>query len=151
MKTTTYGGHIGHNIPEPNGENVKVETFNGNIVLVPQYVFHILGNLDYRYRHGHGDLDYGYRAGNAGIINIQIGQHLGLCDRHERLSNWCNPDVPLKKRLKALDNPTQYDPKELFYFENKHCGFISACFHFITAYVRCLFPQLWVVLGKAKI
>lgn len=148
---TTYGGRVKEIVPIPQGSPIEVETFNGNIVLVPLEVFRTLGNLDYRFRHSRGDLDYGYRAKKSGIKMIQVGKHLGECDRHERLSTWCNPDVPLKKRLHVLKSPTQYNPSEAFYFERKHFGLPTAFFHYITLYLRCLCPKLWVLLGKAKI
>ena len=89
-------------IPTPNGRLTEVTHFNGNIVLIPQYVYHILGNLDYYFTHSKGDFDYGLRAQKKGIKMFQVGEVLGECDLHETLDKWCNPDIPFKQRWKAL-------------------------------------------------
>lgn len=134
----------------PNGSLQEAVTFNGNIVLIPRDVFLQVGNLDYYYRHSHGDTDYGFRAHALGIKIYQSGKYLGECDRHEKLPVWCNPDIPLKKRIKSLNLPTQYSPKEAFHYERKHYGIKTALFHQITIYLRLLFPTFWSKVLKAK-
>lgn len=134
----------------PNGTLKEAETFNGNVVLIPRDVFNQVGNLDYYYRHSHGDTDYGFRAHKLGIKIYQSEKYLGECDRHEKLPQWCNPDTPLKKRIEFLNLPTQYSPKEAFYYERKHYGLKTALFHQITIYVRLLFPSFWSKVLKAK-
>ena len=147
----SYGGYINKVAVKPNGIPQKIQKFNGNIVLVPQYVYTVIGNLDYNYIHSHGDFDYGYRAQKAQIEAFQTAMYLGDCDRHDKLPMWCNPEYPLIKRLKSIRNPTQYDPFEVFYYESKHFGILRASFHYITAYLRCIFPRIWILFGKAKI
>lgn len=151
-ETITYGGRYdGIHLKKPNGMPIKVKSFNGNIVLIPQYVFNILGNLDYTYRHSKGDTDYGFRASEAGIEIFQANKFLGECNRHETHAKWCNPNIPLKERWKALFSPTGYNPQEQFYYERKHFGLWIAIFHHITTYLRCLFPRFWIKIGHAKI
>ena len=140
----TYGGRLSNGkIPIPNGTTVEVTHFNGNIVLVPMYIYHILGNLDYYFTHSKGDFDYGLRAKKKGIKIYQAGQHLGECDLHENIDKWCNPEIPFHQRWKALHRPTGMPPKETFHLEKRHCGLMKASFHYCTIYLRCLFPQLW--------
>lgn len=110
----TYGGRIKGKVPTPNGITIEVEHFNGNIVLVPQSVFRILGNLDWYFTHSKGDFDYGLRAKKHGIKMYQVGEPLGECDAHETLDTWCNPDVPLKKRWAMLYRPNGMPPKKPF-------------------------------------
>lgn len=141
----TYGGHLSNGtIPEPKGELIKVHYFNGNIVLIPRYVYQKLGNLDYYFSHSKGDFDYGLRASKLGINIYQAGCYLGICERHESLDKWCNPDVPLRQRLKMLNRPNGMPPMETFYFEKKHMGLFIAMFHFCTVYIRCFIPQIWI-------
>ena len=148
----TYGGRLRNGeIPRPNGKLTSVEYFNGNIVLIPCYVFQKLGNLDYYFTHSKGDFDYGLRAKKAGIEMYQAGSFLGECELHESLDKWCNPDVPFKQRWKTLHKPNGMPPKETFHLENRHYGLIYASFHFITVYIRCLLPKLWIILNKAKL
>lgn len=151
-KNVTYGGRLKDNeIPTPNGELVPVHHFNGNIVLIPRYVFNKLGNLDYYYTHSKGDFDYGLRALKAGIEMYQVGECLGECDLHETLDKWCNPNVPFAQRWKMLYRPNGMPPNETFYLERRHNGLLIATFHYITIHIRCLLPNLWVKLNKAKL
>lgn len=140
----TYGGRLkDRKIPSPNGRLVKVNHFNGNIVLIPQAVYSVLGNLDPYFTHSKGDFDYGLRAKKVGIDIYQAGEVLGECDAHPTLDKWCNPDVPLAQRWKMLNRPNGMPPKETFYLEKRHIGFVTACLHYVTIYVRCLCPKLW--------
>ena len=149
---TTYGGRTASSkVPDPIGELQRVRTFNGNIVLIPAFVYNKVGNLDYTFRHSMGDLDYGYRASKQGIGIFQSANYLGVCDRHGTYPNWCNPKVDIKKRWKVLFSPTGYNPKERFYFEHKHYGFITATFHTALIYLRCIFPKFWILIKHDKI
>lgn len=145
----TYGGRLGNNeIPVPNGNLISVCYFNGNIVLVPRYVYNILGNLDYYFTHSKGDFDYGLRALKAGIEMYQVGECLGECDLHESLDKWCNPEVPFVQRWEMLYRPNGMPPNETFHLERRHYGLLMATFHYITVHVRCIFPSLWIKLNK---
>ncbi len=139
----TYGGRIKGKVPMPKGIDIEVDYFNGNIVLVPLFVFNVLGNLDYYFTHSKGDFDYGMRAHKYRIKIFQTGEPLGECDEHKTLDNWCNPHVQLKKRWGMLHRPNGMPPKEIFHFDNRHKGFLVALFHYITVYLRCLFPHIW--------
>lgn len=150
-KGISYGARYDKkHLKAPDGELRESYSFNGNIVLVPKSVFNVVGNLDYRFRHSRGDIDYGLRARKAGFKIYQSAKFLGECDRHESVSNWCNPNINLMKRWKSLNHPTQYSPKEAFYFDKKHYGIGLAVFHQFTLYMRLLFPSLWTIVFKAK-
>lgn len=147
---TTYGGRIPQKgIPEVNGRDVKCITFNGNIVLFPKFVYDSIGNMDPYYSHSGGDIDYGLTATKLGIAIYQVGVHLGACNEHPTLSNWCNPNIPLRKRWMALHRPNGQPPCEVFHLESKFFGIGKATFHYFTTYLHCVFPQLWELLGKA--
>lgn len=139
----TYGGRISNDILKCDGRPCEVKGFDGNIVLVPQQVYMTLGNLDYYYRHGKGDSDYALRARKAGIKMYQCGYVLGICDEHERIDTWCNPDVPFPKRWRAMLEPTGMRPHEWFHYEKK-MSIKMATFHFVTILLRCMFPKLWI-------
>lgn len=144
-KKATYGGRlINGKIPEPNGYIVRVHYFNGNIVLIPKYVYGILGNLDYYFTHSKGDFDYGLRANKAGIESYQVGYFLGECEPHNSLEKWCNPNISFKKRWEAMKKPNGMPPNETFHLEHRHFGLLPALFHYITIHIRCLFPQIWI-------
>jgi GT2 family glycosyltransferase len=141
----TYGGRDKGNLVIPKGDDAEIMGFNGNIVLVPQYVFKILGNLDYYYTHSKGDFDYSIRAQKTGVKMYQVGIPLGSCDVHPTLDKWCDPQIPFKQRWKMLHKPNGMPPKEIFHLE-KQISMMKASFHFMTIYIRCIFPSLWIKL-----
>ena len=140
----TYGGRLNKGLPQPKGQLVEVDHFNGNIVLIPQTVFKKLGNLDWYFTHSKGDFDYGLRAKSQGIKMYQAGEILGECELHERIDKWCNPNVPFKERWKAMWKPNGMLPHETYHLEKRHLGVMAASFHYITIIIRCLFPKLWI-------
>ena len=147
----TYGGRlVNGNIAQLNGNLVQIHHFNGNIVLIPKFVFRKLGNLDYYFTHSKGDFDYGLRAGKLGIKMFQVGSCLGECDVHDCLDKWCNPHIPIKQRLKALYRPNGMPPKETYHLEKRHYGILIALLHYITIHVRCFFPKIWLYKNSKK-
>lgn len=146
-QAVTYGGYVGtmaHNVmPALTGHPVKINFFNGNIVLVPRQVYQVLGNLDNHFRHDKGDFDYGLRAQEAGIGMMLTGKALGICDEHPRADRWRDPELCLKDRWKALRKPTGMAPDEFFYFDRKHHGLLTGLKHYVSIHLQCLFPTLW--------
>ena len=51
----------------PNGRLQPCELINGNIVLIPRYVYQQVGTNDPYFQHAIGDNDYGYRVIEAGL------------------------------------------------------------------------------------
>lgn len=139
----TYGGRNDRAIPPCEGKASEIKLFNGNIVMIPRAVHSILGNLDYYYTHSKGDFDYGIRAGKSGIKMFQCGTVLGICDEHEHIDAWCNPEVPFPKRWQLMLQPNGMPPHETFHYE-KQINVLMAAFHYVTVIVRCIFPQLWI-------
>lgn len=143
----TYGGRLKNGqIPDPVAGMTDVDYFNGNVVLVPKSVYHVLGNLDPYFAHSKGDFDYGMRAKESGIKMVQVGSFVGECDLHEHLDKWCDPSVPFLHRWQCLHRPNGMPPKETFHLEKRHYGILTAAFHYCTIYLRCLFPWVWVKL-----
>ena len=140
----TYSGYNKQGKIVPNGSLQPCDTFNGNCVLIPKFVFQILGNLDWRFRHAIGDLDYGYRAKKAGIKMYVSSDYLGVCDNNPQLPAWARKEVPIMKRIKNLYSPLGYaEPLPFFHFERRNFGLITAIKHFVSIHIRVLFPQLW--------
>lgn len=144
----TYGGRNDGKIPVPNGMLAEVSYFNGNIVLVPSYVYHKLGNLDPYFTHSKGDFDYGLRAKKKGVRIYQAGKILGVCDSHPTIDKWCNPNVKFVERWRALWKPNGMPPHETFHLDRKHKGLIIACIHYVSTISRCCIPILWSKRNK---
>ena len=140
----TYGGRTkSAGLLKPSKELILCELFNGNIALIPNSVFKIVGTNDFIFRHALGDFDYGLRAGKLGVKSYIAPEILGACDEHESLSTWCNPKQPFTKRWKAFRKPTGHNPEKFFIFEKRHKGILIAIFHYFTNHLRVMFPFLW--------
>lgn len=105
---TTYGGYYKNKLLSPNGKLQSCDTFNGNCILIPKFVYAILGNLDWKFRHAIGDMDYGYRAKHAGLKSYITPIYIGYCENNPKLPTWARPEVSLRKRLKNLYSPLGY-------------------------------------------
>ena len=141
--TISYGGRINDKLVIPCNKIAECNSFNGNIVLITRSVYHSLGNLDYYYSHALGDFDYGLRALKSNIRIFQTAEFEGVCEPHNELPRWCNPQVKISERIKAFQSPLGGNPKEIFHFERSHRGAMIAAFHFFTIYLRVIIPQLW--------
>ncbi len=136
---TSYGEMAADGI-RPAGESPRpIDSFNGNIVLVPHDVYRIVGGLSRVYSHGFGDIDYACRARRRGIPIWLAAGHLGSCTM-DKVSTWERPDLPLATRLVALHRPTGCPPWELAFLTVRHGGWF---FPYTVAklYWRTLFPQ----------
>jgi GT2 family glycosyltransferase len=86
----TYGGVVRpsrlrplhYSLIEPRDEPRRVETMNGNCVLLPRDVVERVGNLAAAYTHGMGDYDYGHRAVRAGCEVWVAPGTFGTCSRN---------------------------------------------------------------------
>jgi len=146
-KTITYGGGKFINgivILVPNGKAQECECFNGNVVLIPKYIFNKVGFNDSFYNHSFGDIDYGLTAQKKGIESYVSPNILGECEGHsEKIPIWDNSEYSLKKRWQNLHSPLGLNPRELFYFNKKHFGILFAIRRHISIYIRVVFSGLW--------
>lgn len=140
----TYGLYYKGKLLEPNGLFQSGDGMNGNFVLVPKYVFDILGNLDPYYPHAGGDTDYGLRAIENGIPVCLSKKYIGTCEKHPSLEKWCDPQTPFSIRWKSLNKPKGMPLRVMFYHDKKHKNIVTACFHVITTALHCCFPNLWI-------
>ncbi len=141
----TYGGyyHNSHKIIEPNGQVQKCYFFNGNVVLIPQKVFSVVGYIDPVFQHGFGDYDYGLRARKMGINSYVTSQPIGFCDKNE-LNIWCNPDYTILKRIKHFYSPLGMAPFQHFIYARRHFGVYKALKKILSQHLRLLIPSLWL-------
>lgn len=142
--TVTYGGVIKGKVVSGIDEPHKCETLNGNLVLVPRRVFESIGTNDPFYRHSLGDIDYGLRATEAGFEIWTVSGACGVCDLHERLTVWKDPDQPLRKRWDNFVSPLGNDPIEFYHFRKVHFGTLPAVATFVSNIIHFCFPRLWL-------
>ena len=140
----TYGGYTSDFKLISLSEDAQECSFaSGNIFFIPSSVAHILGNLDYYYRHSLGDFDYGGRAIKAGIKIIQLPSYLGYCEDHINIPKWRDVNYSFIGRVKNLYSPLGQNPLELFHFDKKINGMLYAIVRSFKVHLRCAFPKLW--------
>lgn len=124
----------------PNGEMQPIVNMNGNVVLVPSGVFHILGNLDPVYHHDLGDVDYGYRALLNAIPVLTTRVSVASGDRNDfcRVRMW---GTGVWGRLKRLYSPLGNNPRINFYFRRKHKGGVNAFLYYIYLHAINFLPD----------
>jgi len=143
---TTYGGYLlnRNQLLIPNGALQKCDYFNGNLVLIPKYVFISVGMLDPIYPHAIGDFDYALRAKELGIDCFVTPRHIGFCERNDKLPKWCRPEEKFIERIKNLYSPLgRCHPYYYWIYEKRHFGILKGVKHFITIHLRLFFPKLW--------
>nr|WP_319569929.1 glycosyltransferase family 2 protein [uncultured Draconibacterium sp.] len=120
-----YGGSDKHGLIKPNGKMNPIHHMNGNVVLVPKFVFNKLGNLDPVFHHDLGDVDYGLRAQKAGIGVYTTRKSIASGTKNDivRVRKF---GVSRQKRFEILQSPLGSPPKINFYFRRKHYGLINA-------------------------
>lgn len=144
-KITTFGGRKNGIKVEKNGTMQSVDIMHGNMVLIPRYVFKIVGFNDPYYNHAYGDHDYSLTAHKRGIQIFTTNDFVGECEIDNKLPKSFDPSITLSKRLQILKTPLAYaKPNEIFYYEKKHFNILRAILKVINVYIRCFFPKLWL-------
>lgn len=86
----------------PTGAVSPIDTFNGNVVLIPRGIYQTVGSIDEGFRHGMGDVDYGYRVLKAGFRSVLAADPVGFCSRNADTGTFRDPDLGLIPRLRML-------------------------------------------------
>lgn len=139
----SYGGRTRYGklvTPDPTIP-VPCWTFNGNLVLIPAYVYRILGNLDEHYQHSFGDFDYGARAAAANIVRVVAPGVLCKCSRDSGIPKWRDRNYPLRNRIASLHSPKGRPPKEQFRYDVRSRGFLFALIHGLSVAIKVFFPK----------
>ena len=139
----SYGGRTRYGklvTPDPTIP-VPCWTFNGNLVLIPAYVYRILGNLDEHYQHSFGDFDYGARAAAANIVRVVAPVVLCKCSRDTGVPKWRDRNYPLRNRIASLHSPKGRPPKEQFRYDVRSRGFLFALIHGLSVAIKVFFPK----------
>lgn len=139
----TYGGRIKNKILPADGEIQKVETFNGNLVLIPAKVSNQIGIIDPYFHHSFGDIEYGLRATKNNIPIYMTPHYVGYCERHDQTMKCFNSHYKIKERFIFFYSPLGMNPKEFFYLNKKYKGIFIAIKTYISTHLRVIFPFLW--------
>ncbi len=145
----TYGGLRRERSPlalrfvrvPPAAAPVRVDTLNGNIVLVSAGAAARVGILDPGFFHMDGDVDYGLRATRAGVPVLLLPGTLGICE--------ANPPadlarMPLAARWRHIfRSPRGIHPASWWRLTRRHSG-IWLPLHFLLPYRKLFYPARWL-------
>ncbi len=142
----SYGGYdLKGQLKNPNGFLQEILTFNGNVVLIPKFVFSKVGNLDKKFPHAIGDFDYALRIREANLKSYILENFIGTCEKNTKLPKWCSSNVSFMKRLSNLYSPLGYShPYYFFIYELKHFGLLLSLKHLFSIHLRLIFPNFWI-------
>ena len=114
-------------------------TMNGNFVLVPRYVYKLLGNIDPSYHHALGDYDYGVRAFKLGLTRVVAPGILASYTSGSSVPRWRDASYVVKERYRYFFSPKGKPPKEQFLYDMRSAGFFQAIAHFISLNMKVIF------------
>lgn len=109
---------------QPSNSPQALDTFNGNIVLIPAEVVARVGNLDPAYEHAFGDIDYGLRARKAGFgVWLAPGFH-GVCQLNPIKGTYRDTDLPFWVRWRLLTGRKSLPIRSWSRFTRQHTGLL---------------------------
>lgn len=122
----------------PEESNTPCSTFNANCVLIPSKAFWAVDNIDDFYKHSLGDFDYGFQLSRAGYKLYVYSEYVGVCGNNDNSTNWTNPKLPRRERLKLKESRKGLPREDWFHYLKKNFGFGTACIRSITPYIKIL-------------
>lgn len=127
----------------PGSDFIPVDTFNGNIVLIPMQVVERIGINDPAFFQGMGDIDYGLRAGKAGIIAWLLPGTLGVCapNSAKEIGIFGGPELTFRQRLKRVNSHLGLPVASWLRLTRKHSG-IWFPLHFLMPYRGLFVPHI---------
>ena len=99
-----------------------VDTFNGNLVLVPAAAARTLVGIDSSFGHHYADWDYGLRASKLGIPIVVAPGILGTTARNSPIGTYHDATLSRGRRLRLLLGPKGLPPRDQARFLARHGG-----------------------------
>ena len=117
--------------------STDIDTFNGNLVLLPAITAWRVGKVDGRYRHAYGDIDYGLRARGIGVPVKLAPGHYGICPRNSPRGSWQDHTMSRYRRMRALFGPKGIPVRSHWIFVSRHSGWLAPGY-FLGSYFRSI-------------
>ena len=149
-KLRSYGGTIFTNrflrpfkyeIVDINGKPQKIDTFNGNVVLIPHSVYDKIGIIDNYFEHAYADVEYSLRAAKHDIQILLTAKHIAECKRdnvdHNKIIN-----ITLLKKILKLFGRKEKPLKSWFRLCYKYGGILWPI-HFFIGYIKSIITILY--------
>ena len=124
-----------------NGTPQKIDTFNGNVVLVPNSVCNDIGIIDNYFEHGYADLEYSLRARKNNIIILLTSNHIGECELNN-LNSEKNFSLTLSQKISNIFGRKATPPKSWFKICYMYGGILWPI-HFFIGYIKSIISVLF--------
>ncbi len=130
--------HFARFAPLPPGCGRKIDTFNGNCVLLPLGVLKAFGPPDPVYVHSMADYDYGLTLSRGGVELVQASGFVGNCEDNPVEGSWRDKSLGFWERLRKKESPKGLPAGDWYHFIRKNFGLLPALYHSLTPYLRIL-------------
>lgn len=121
----------------PSSQCQEVETFNGNVVLLPAAVVRQVGLLDPAFEHAMGDIDYGLRARKQGVRLLLAPGFQGACSNNPLNGTFRDVSLPFRKRWLQLLSRKGLPWRSWLVMTRRHAGWRWPAY-FAWPYVKVL-------------
>jgi GT2 family glycosyltransferase len=126
---------------EPDGTPQDVDVVNGNVVLIPDAIARVVGNLDPVFEHAMGDTDYSMRARQLGLRILQTAVYVGTCSRNPASGTHKDVALDIRERVRQVFSRKGLPWRSWLTMCRRHGGMLWPV-HFFWAYIK-------VILGRA--
>lgn len=120
---------------EPREMPIEVETFHGNVVLIPWSIRTRIGGIDGGFQHAAADLDYGLRATRAGVKCMLAPGTVGTCVRDGSVRPWLAEGCGRGEKFRILFGPKGLPPRPRSRYLARHGGWLWPLF-WTAPYIR---------------
>jgi GT2 family glycosyltransferase len=124
---------------DPSGDDVPVDTFNGNLVWIPSTVIKKVGGIDTAFQHAYADNEFGLRCSRSGVATILAERTLASCDRNPADLRWTDRTLSRRARITLLTGRKGLPPRDhwLYIFRGSDNP-VSAVWFFALSYGKAL-------------
>lgn len=125
---------------------VACDVINGNCVLIPAAVAHVVGNLDPVFEHAMGDTDYALRTKAAGFGVYVASGFVGECNNNPISGTFLDASASLPDRWRRIIDRKGLPPRSYAHFVRRHGGAMWPLY-FAWPYIRVL-GGTWLARGS---
>lgn len=119
----------------------------GNFLLIPNSIAHIVGNLDSEFEHAMGDIDYSLRVRKAGFRVFVAAGVMGYCSKNSIEGTFNDSSLSFSQRWKAILHRKGLPPRSWLHFTLRHGGFMWPLY-FAWPYMRIMVSTILKALKR---
>jgi hypothetical protein len=116
----------------------EVDTFHGNVVLIPQGIRSKLGCIDGEFEHAFADIDYGFRAKSIGVKMACVTAPLAVGTANENQQNLYGWRIPFSN-FGSVFSRKNLPLSSTVRFARRHGGLLWPLY-LLWIYARTCFP-----------